>query len=287
MTLFIDLRATPSGGICATEASLWDDGTQFVPNSEFASRVHGRDVILATHGFNVNRDHGVKALSSWNNSFQLSGSSLFVGVLWPGDSRFLPVIDYPMEGDEAIASGKLLASFINQHGAEAASISFVSHSLGARMVLEALSGLNFDARRLILMAGAIEDDCLVNEYQQAANKVQEIYVLSSRSDWVLEIAFPIGNPVGEIIMHGHPYFKTALGREGPAQPIPLEQRGGAWQIPDKWDYGHLDYLPGTSMGPSFPPPVAAPEANAGIPVAPAVDGWKSSWSAGVVSTQVI
>ena len=287
MTLFIDLRATPSGGLCATEATLWDEGTLLLPSSDFASRARGRDVILATHGFNVSREAGIHALSSWNQLCQLPAANLFVGVLWPGDSRFLPIIDYPVEGDVAIASGQLLASFINQQAAEAASISFVSHSLGARMVLEALKGLNRNLLRLILMAGAIEDDCLVNEYKQAAKKAKEIYVLSSRSDWVLELAFPIGNLVGEIVMRGHPYFKTALGRDGPAQPISLEQRGGAWQIPDVWDYGHLDYLPGNAIGPMLPPPISAPESDAEIPLTPPVDGWKSSWSAGVVSTQVL
>jgi pimeloyl-ACP methyl ester carboxylesterase len=198
----------------------------------------------------------------------------------------LPVIDYPIEGEEAILSGRLLARFLDEQASEAASISFVSHSLGARLVLEALSGLNRDARRLILMAGAIEDDCLSNEYQEAANKAMEIYVLSSRSDWVLEFAFPIGNLAGEIVMRGHPYFRAALGIEGPAGPIPLNKRGGAWQLPDGWDYGHLDYLPGDYIGPAFPPPIAVPAANADVPVNPPINGWKPSWSAGAISTQV-
>jgi pimeloyl-ACP methyl ester carboxylesterase len=286
VTLFIDLRATPSGGICAAEATLWEDGTQLLPSSDLGSRVRGRDVILATHGFNVNREHGIKALTQWISLNNVSPSNLFVGVLWPGDSRYLPVLDYPVEGEEAILSGRLLAGFINQFATDAASISLVSHSLGARMVLETLQGLNLDVRRLIMMAGAIEDDCLTNEYHDAAAKAQKIYVLASKADWVLELAFPIGNPAGEIVMRGHPYFRTALGREGPARPIPLVQRGGAWQIPDGWGYGHLDYLPGKAIAPAIPPPIDVPAPDAAIPSNPPVAGWKSSWSAGVVSTQL-
>ena len=287
MTLFIDLRAIPSGGITAEEATLWDDGVLPVPISDFASRIRGRDIILCAHGFNVGRASGVAALSHWNDLFLLSGAALFVGVLWPGDSRFLPILDYPVEGEVAIQSGRLLARFLNQNAGNAASVSFVSHSLGGRMILAALDRLERDARRLILMAGAIEDDCLVNEYKSAAGKAREIYTLSSKSDWVLKLAFPIGNPVGEIIMHGHPYFKTALGRKGPAEPISLDQRGGAWQIPDDWGYGHLDYLPGAAMGPRFPPPIAAPGESDPLPLVPALPGWKPSWSAGVVSTEVV
>jgi hypothetical protein len=153
-------------------------------------------------------------------------------------------------------------------------------------VLEAVTGLNLSVRRLILMAGAIEDDCLVNEYRAAAAKAAEIFVLSSRSDAVLEFAFPVGNLVGEIIMRGHPYNKTALGRDGPSQPIRLSQRGGAWQIPQPWHYGHLDYLPKNTTAPAIPPPVAAPDPTSGVPINPAPDGWKPSWSAGAVSTQM-
>jgi hypothetical protein len=286
VTLFVDLRATPSGGICAAEATMWDDGTRPVSAADFVARISGLDLILATHGFNVDRAHGISVLSTWSQLFQLPASSLFIGVLWPGDSQFLPVLDYPVEGSEAIASGKVLAGFLNQQAAAAASVSFVSHSLGARTMLQTLSGTHQNARRLVLMAGAIEDDCLVNEYQRAAAKAAEIYVLASRSDKVLEFAFPVGNLVGEIVMRGQPYCKTALGRDGPSRPIPLRQRGGAWQIPDAWDFGHSDYLPGSAIAPQLPPPVAAPGPVASVPVNPAVDGWKASWSAGAVSTQV-
>ena len=286
MTLFIDLRATPSGGIGAAEATVWDDGTQLVSRGDFSARVRGLDLLLATHGFNVDRHHGIQALTDWSQLCQLPASTLFVGVLWPGDSQFLPVIDYPFEGSEAISSGTLLASFLNENAAGAASLSFVSHSLGARTILEALTGVNLSVRRLVLMAGAIEDDCLVNEYQRAAAKAAEIFVLSSKSDAVLEFAFPVGNLVGEIVMHGHPYNRTALGRNGPSQPITLSQRGGAWQIPDGWHYGHGDYLPKNSAGPRISPPITVPAQTTLVPVQPPVDGWKPSWSAAAVSTQI-
>jgi len=39
-------------------------------------------------------------LSAWRHLLELSGSSVYVGVLWPGDSKFLPVLDYPVEGED-------------------------------------------------------------------------------------------------------------------------------------------------------------------------------------------
>jgi len=278
MTLFIDLRASANGGVCAQGATAWKDGTLPVSESDFADQVRGRDLVLATHGFNVDRGDGIRSLSAWEGLCSLPPSCLFVGVLWPGDSRYLPVLDYPVEGDEAITAGRHLSAFLNDHAAGAASLSFASHSLGGRMVLETLAGLNLPVRRLLLMAGAIENNCLAQEYRDAAGKVEKIYVLASRSDWVLHYAFPLGNPVGQIIMHGHPYFRTALGRDGPAQPIAPGQQGAAWQIPDKWTYVHADYLPKGSGGTQAPPPFSPPDSGASKP------GDKAAWSACVLST---
>ena len=290
MTLFVNLRASENGGIVAGEASAWkygdDGGASPVSAQGFAERVAGCQVLFATHGFNVDQQGGVDALSMWSRNCQLPGSFLFVGVLWPGDSAFLPVIDYVYEGVEAIASGKLLAAYLNQNATRAQSISFVSHSLGARTVLETVSGLAADPRRVILMAAAIENDCLSNEYVNAARKASEVFVIASKSDYVLEWAFPAGNLVGEIVMSGHPYDRTALGRCGPAWPVPSDVNAVSLQIPDAWDYGHLDYLPKDTIGPPFPPPVSEPGPQAGVPgESPPPDGWKPAWSAGVVATQ--
>ena len=275
---FIDLRATGSGGIPAEEAAVYrDDGSLSTPQA-LEQAMSGRDVVLATHGFNVNREHGRHSLAYWAQRCQLPAGYLMVGMLWPGDSAILPVLDYPVEGAAAIKSGKVLANFLNQHAAGAQSVSFVSHSLGARMVLQALSGLARDAHRVILMAGAIEDDCLVREYADAAHKADCVYAIASREDWVLRFAFPIGNPIGEIVMHGHPYFRAAIGRRG---PVRLDARTRLWQVPDAWNFGHGDYLPdGPPAIPPLTPPLARPQD--GDPAPPE----KPLWSAGAVATQV-
>jgi hypothetical protein len=236
----------------------------------------GRDVLFGTHGFNVNRHDGIASLSAWANLLHLSDGTFFVGVLWPGDSRWAPVVDYPFEGDEAIASGRLLAPFLDKYFAEAAGLSFTSHSLGARMVLETIRQMRLRARRLILMAGAINDDCLIEEYRDAAAKVDEISVLASRGDDVLKLAFPIANPLAGIITRGHPYWRCALGLDGPNSPYPSNLRSG-WQIPDNWHYGHGDYLGGTP--PPLLPPVDVPQQSTPPPDS------KPAWSAGFVSTR--
>jgi pimeloyl-ACP methyl ester carboxylesterase len=288
VTLFVDLRATATGGVVAGDASLWDGGSIPLPSERFGALVQGRDVLLATHGFNVNREHGINALSRWGELLSPPPSVLFVGVLWPGDSAFLPVVDYPFEGQEAIQAGRLLARFLAQHAGQAASLSFVSHSLGARVVLEAIQSLPVKVRRVTLMAGAIEDDCFAREYKAAADNCEQLWTLASREDWVLKFAFPIGNVAGEVIMRGHPYFSAAIGRGGPSQPLPLEKRGGSWQIPDGWHFGHGDYLPsqadGTRLEASSIQPLLPPASDAAAPE-DLQPPWKPSWSAAAVSDQ--
>src|SRR5450432_2033720 len=101
MTLFVNLRASENGGIVAAEASAWDyddaGGASLVSAQDFAERVAGRQLLLAAHGFNVDQQGGLRALSMWGRCCELPGSFLFVGVLWPGDSALLPVIDYVYE----------------------------------------------------------------------------------------------------------------------------------------------------------------------------------------------
>lgn len=286
MGLFIDLRAIPHGGVVADEATLWqgDGGDQPLAASKFADVARGRDLLLVMHGFNVNRPHGVQSLSSWVQSCKLPDTYLPVAVLWPGDSAWLPVVDYVYEGVEAIASGKLLAAFLNRYAAGATSLTMVSHSLGARVLLETVQHLQAAPRRVFIMAGAIEKDCFAREYVDASRRIDRIHTFSSRQDWVLKWAFPPGNLVGEIIMHGHPYDRTALGRAGPDLPPPGGVHVTPWQIPDGWDYGHLDYL-GRTRGPDLPFPVPAPGPDSDPPGG-GPPGWKPSWSAEAVSTLI-
>src|SRR5579863_7031136 len=101
-------------------------------------------------------------------------------MLWPGDA-WLPVVDYPFEGSVAIDCGRKLADFCNRWCTGAQSISFLSHSLGARLVLEAVAHLGRQARAVCLMAGAINRDCLTAEYARAAANAAAISVLASHN----------------------------------------------------------------------------------------------------------
>ena len=285
MTLFIDLRATDAGGITAASASVFEDGTTLVSPADFRSRVSGRHLLLATHGFNVNRRRGVESLSQWGRAAALNPKVLFVGVLWPGDAVLPIFVDYVFEGVEAIASGKLLGSFLNDYADVADSLTFASHSLGARMVLETIRWTRRPVREAVLMAAAIENNCLEREYADAARRVAETTVVASTQDLVLQLAFPIGNLVGQIVMHGEPYTRTALGRHGVAWPVPDSLSVDSWFVPDAWRYGHLDYLPSRGVNSPYPVPMPNPGPESPVPTQQPETPWKPTWSAGIVATK--
>lgn len=280
MSYFFDFRASDRGGLLASDITLWDDASPLTPE-QFAGQVNGKDVLFAVHGFNVDRQEGIAALGNWEPALTLNGA-VYVGVLWPGDSSWLHGLDYPIEGGEAVATAKMLAAFANKWLTGTLSLSFVSHSLGARVVLETVRLLQRRTRRVLMMAGAVNDDCLLADYAAAAAKIDAISVLASRQDEVLEIAFPAGNFLAGIFEQGVPYWHAALGREGPYPAAP-SNLSAEWQIPDAWNFGHGSYLPGAAIS---PPPLAPPLPFPPSPPAdPAPPASTAKWTGGWASTQ--
>ena len=303
MTYFIDLRADSAGGNPVADVSDIVVRTDAQPNPNPSASLapsliqttRGRDVLLVAHGFHVNRAEGIANLGHWDEWLDLGTNGFFVGVLWPGDSRWVPFIDYPVEGNEAIQSGQLLAKYLLANFADVASLSFASHSLGARVVLEAIRWLSGSARlkSISLMAAAIDDTCLSNEYEDAANRMQKISVLASNCDDVLKWAFPEGNLLSGIVTRGDPYWHGALGRFGPNPsnqplticPTPI--------LPDSWNFGHHSYI--NCIGPICGPPN---ESAAFLPLPSIVPpggqpspsnalNWQQAWAAGFVSSRFL
>jgi hypothetical protein len=204
------------------------------------------------------------------------------------------VLDYPVEDKEAIKSAELLAEYLMENFTEANSLSFTSHSLGARMVLETIGNLSqssFKLRTLTIMAGAIDDTCLNGQYKTALSRMEKISVLASNCDDVLKWAFPAGNPFAGIVSRGEPYWHGALGHYGPNPPNQPANLNQTPTLPDKWKFGHGSYIdyqapnPGQqSSGPYFPPALVVPPQGT-EPPQPCLLNWQQAWAAGFVSTR--
>jgi hypothetical protein len=245
MTYFLNFRSQNVGGPAVDPYLLEGDGSaappavSVVPWAQANSIFAGKNVLFVTHGFNVSYQGGAKALELLGRYLGLTGSNLFVGMLWPGDS-WIPIVDYPFEGDVAIDCGKRLAAFCNQFCLGAQNLSFASHSLGVRLVLPAVAALNCRSKLVCIMAGAVNRGALTAEYARAAANCDRITALASHRDDVLKLAFTIGDPFADILHDDHTPFQPALGYGGPAMPTVVQ---APWQIADALDYGHGNYLP--------------------------------------------
>jgi hypothetical protein len=251
MTYFLNFRTDDVGGSVTDPVLYESDGTApatgwlLILPERIPALVAGKNILFATHGFNVNKADGANALGLLDQNLQLPSPNMFVGVLWPGDT-IIPFINYPIEGGVAEDCGNRLANFCATSCASAQSLSFASHSLGARLMLQAVARLKGQRRAssLCLMAAAINQDCLTGEYANAAQNCDRISVLASRWDLVLKLAYPIGDPISNLLGADHNPFQPALGLQGPPTPAaaPIV---APWQISDAEFFDHLDYLPPT------------------------------------------
>jgi hypothetical protein len=253
---FINLRAGPYGATCEGYVLQGDaSGVTSLPYESIAALVQNRNVLLATHGFNVNYVDGVSSLGRLETVLAPTSNEVVFGVLWPGEWA-IPAVNYPFEDKIAAQCGRLLGAFCNRWLTGAASLSLMSHSLGARVMLETLAALQGRrVRSLCIAAGAIGADCLTDQYPTALQNCDAVVTLSSMEDLVLSLAFPVGDLIADILDADHKPFQRALGREGPETPYP-DPPIGARQIADAADYDHGDYLPPSAPDAVFPDPAA-------------------------------
>jgi hypothetical protein len=296
MTRFLDVRTWPVGGplalrVAVFQGTLIDDCTGY-DEAQLNCDVSGQHVLLATHGFNVNREHGIASLSNWESLIlnQLPAGWLYIGILWPGDSIWLHGLDYPGEPKVADDAGQLLGPYLDGLLASASSVNLASHSLGARVVLQIVRNMKRSPSHAVLMAGAINDDCLSKEFAPEANRVGRLSVMASAGDKTLRDLFPIGNFLGGILDEGHPWVRAALGRTGPRSVGDMPATiSGPWQIPDCWEFDHPYYLqihppvtPVLSAGTDIPPqgsPIPALKPDGSM-----ADGWQEAFSSAVAAT---
>jgi hypothetical protein len=279
MTLYLSFRSQAVAGsvispvVLSGNGAVKQPGLEMLASEKLAALTAGKKVLFGVHGFNVNRDEGIRAFARLEPSLGLSSSEIFIGVLWPGD-YWIPVINYPFEGADAMDCGRRLADFCNRVLADASSLSFFSHSLGVRVVLEAVKHLNRKAEEICLTAAAINRDCLTTEYAKAGANARVVSLLASREDHVLKLAFPLGDPIAVILNDDHTPFQPALGYKGPR---PIGPAAAPWQIPDDDDYDHGDYLPPSSGSGSDTKKHAAKWRRAAGFMARAFRGERQTW----------
>ena len=118
MTLYLNFRSQGVGGALVDPYLLEGNGTASPPAlkavawADIAAKVAGKDVLLGVHGFNVSYRSGANAFGLLDGSLGLGASEIFIGVLWPGDF-WIPAVNYPFEGSDAMECGRRLAHLLH------------------------------------------------------------------------------------------------------------------------------------------------------------------------------
>lgn len=258
MTHYISFRSGGTGRSLANPLLLTGDGAAAQPmlgplqGAQLSQAVTSKHLLFGVHGYAVGYERGANIMAEMESRLALPSNVSFFGILWPGDS-WLPYVNYPWEADDAVICGRRLAAICNGPFAGAASVSCVSHSLGARLALETAANLvGRKAHMLCLMAAAVDSNVLTDQYRTALDRAEHVFVLSSTKDLVLRAAYPIGDAVSDIFLGDRDSpFRSALGLGGPrpgAGPTvnddPIRGEPGC---------GHLDYLPGGNRWAEIPP----------------------------------
>lgn len=282
MTYFVNMRAGPYGALC-TPFVLTGDALPDPPQvttviwEAVPYLVKNRDVFLGTHGFNVPYADGLRCLQRLEAVLAPDpAAEAFMGVLWPGDWA-IQAVNYPFEDSISSHAGALLGDFCNRWLKSARSISMVSHSLGARVILGAIKASNRRIRHACITAGAVNSAALREEYAAAAQNCDDIRTLSSMQDMVLRLAYPPGDFLADALDPDHPQFEPAMGRGGPTAPFGANIH--PTEIPDAPPYDHGDYFPPGKLPEPLPPaPPGGPDwRNAARFMADALRGRQPSW----------
>jgi hypothetical protein len=271
--------ANPGTGVTAGEAyrlevdagadwtALTLTGGEWVPWDQVSGVFAGKRVCFVVHGFNVPLVAGVRSLGPPAAAFEalagpplaMPGADLVVPVVWPGDGFIL--WSYFTAFAHAATVGARFSDFLRSSAFSAASVSFISHSLGARVVLEtvrqtlAASGgaprVPFETA--VLMAAAVDDDALdTPAFAPVAGPggLRRIVVLSSMTDTVLSGDFPLGDVVDGVLFAGYAADARAMGRFGPAfqDGAPAAAKTEWYAIAGQQDHG--DYLPAGGAPPT-------------------------------------
>jgi pimeloyl-ACP methyl ester carboxylesterase len=211
---------------------------------------HAGRVILFVHGYNNTFPVAREAYDTFSAGLaaraQDAASEIFDPLYrfyWPGDEDLgiLSFMSYPVETEDAKASASRLVEFLRDlystSGHPARPIDIVSHSLGGRVVLETLAALaqagilDGVLKRVCLMAPAVLVEHVEpgGELYDGATLPESLTILTSEDDWVLWLAFPLGQTMAE------GGSGCALGRYGPPPGLPARHE------PVSGGVGHTDY----------------------------------------------
>lgn len=214
-----------------------------------------RHVLVLVHGFNNAESEAERKYDGYVEILRpgLEKSRVAPDAVaklhWPGNEAIgpFPLFDfagYPVDVERALQSVLPLAAFFSDLIAASPGyrlVSFVGHSLGCRLIAEAMCRLNVANRAgpplavVSLMAAAVPVALATAGESLAAapEAARAVLKAHSRSDWVLWLAFPAGQALAWIARIEREAYVEAIGRNG-------NPDGFGESLPRKGN-GHGDY----------------------------------------------
>ena len=231
------VRGRPVGDISVRRHSAFREPALIEGHPEWRRRV-----VLLVHGFANSEKAAARAYAQMLEHLadipeipdpRLEGIFRFY---WPGDAWVWGVsqASYPLQIRRATEAGGRLARILaDLAGGHTREVVLVAHSLGSRVVLEAARVLKTlpppvpEVVGVVLMAGAVPEGEVGTgdpfaRIERVLGRPVEV-VLYSGHDWVLRVAFPLGQTVRTDQL-ARPILPRAVGlRGGPS---------------GRWDHGH-------------------------------------------------
>lgn len=237
----------------AEEFQFRDGSYQPLTEDAFLAALKGKHSLWQIHGYNS--DEAAVKTAYAEQYVQLDKVGLLasgfydvvVNVLWPGGDWS---VSYPFAVKRATLSGTLLGALwgrLDDAQDDVTKIDVVTHSLGARVGLEAIERCIAPLLNATLLAPAVDDesvcDTVLAEFREAVMQLSgKLYIYSSKRDPVLRDAYPKGERVAEVLhlTSDDGEIDQALGFCGPDPQYP-ESENSVWVDCTRLIAGHSDY----------------------------------------------
>ncbi len=210
--------------------------------------INSPSIIILIHGYNVSQEGAQEAYTKFEKNFNFSSKKMsslnqvIYWFLWPSDkpNKLDSIFSYYKTVETAKTCGNKLADYLNQlefncPNNQPPRIILIGHSLGCRVLLEALKKTKKDHKKweIFLMAAAvpihlIQEGTLLDLNRDNGEKYNILY---SHNDLVLKVAFPPGQKLA-----GEGSWE-AVGFKGNPNP-------GVWSKRKQVSYDHSDYWKG-------------------------------------------
>lgn len=177
-----------------------------VPNAAwFGKPVPEQPELILVHGYNSEAENVRDAYRASSEMARECGVQVpLTGWLWPAlGGNWLQSVEFHRAQSQADKSAVKFAEYVNA-GPPA---NVMTHSLGAKVVLEAMVKHGAKVKNLFLTGPAVAWDCFGTDYKTATENCK-IHVFWSLRDNVLGHAFMLDQ------------FTKALGHDGPKAPFP-------------------------------------------------------------------